>query len=47
MNIRISAENSLLSHDLTEVRRLALNIISTPFGEQSRVDEALEVCTPS
>ena len=33
----------LLAHDLTEVRRLALNTISSPHGEEGEVEEALKV----
>mmetsp|Transcript_6652 Transcript_6652/g.6777 ORF Transcript_6652/g.6777 Transcript_6652/m.6777 type:complete len:555 (+) Transcript_6652:134-1798(+) len=40
---RISKENPLLAHDLTEVRKAALRALATPHNEQDRVDDAINL----
>ena len=48
LNIRtvmadISNNQVLLAHDLTEIRKEALKILSEPFGESDKVEEAMQV----
>lgn len=40
---RITKENPLLAHDLTEVRKAGLRALATPHGELDRVDDAMNL----